>query len=454
MKQFFVKLKVSLKSINYKLFFALLFTGLLPTIYTTVRIFFIGQMPSDSGYSIASQMQWVNVLYEIIQEMFILPLYFFIGMAFGKRELECSTVEQDGQQYKITNMVRTGLVILFAVYTLLSAIIILFCYPLVKFMGQDQSILSQTVNYIRLETVANIFYILFRFVLVVVVTIKKSKYLYILLCLQIVLIVLFDTFLISNFKVSAKLGVNGIAITNIVVNLLLFALSIWILYKENINIFKKERLNFKWAKGLFKVGGLSGLESFVRNVVFMLMVVRIVNQVGGQGTFWVANNFIYGWLLLPVVQLGELVKRDCGDSKDAIRDKLLGYFLLTTVFVLLWFVSMPFWQTFMRVILQLDNYNQVFYIVLISIGFYVLFAYNNVLDSIFYGIGKTNYMLLQSLIINIVFYGIVFVLNLTGVFVATLTSIALMFASGIALDSILTYIIFVRMIKKQKIKLW
>ena len=39
------KIIKSLKNINWKLFFSLLVMGLIPTIYTTVRVFFIGQLP-------------------------------------------------------------------------------------------------------------------------------------------------------------------------------------------------------------------------------------------------------------------------------------------------------------------------------------------------------------------------------------------------------------------------
>ena len=65
---------------------------------------------------------------------------------------------------------------------------------------------------------------------------------------------------------------------------------------------------------MIRKGGISGLESLVRNLAFMLMIVRMVNVVGEQGTFWVANNFIWGWLLLPVLQLGELIKADVGEE--------------------------------------------------------------------------------------------------------------------------------------------
>ena len=64
------------KQIDYKLFGTLLLFGLLPTIYTTVRIFFLGDIPSDWGFNIASQLAWVNIIYEVIQEAILLPVFY------------------------------------------------------------------------------------------------------------------------------------------------------------------------------------------------------------------------------------------------------------------------------------------------------------------------------------------------------------------------------------------
>ena len=69
------KIKTSLKNINYKLFFSLLVMGLCPTIYTTLRVFYLGELPGEWSYSIAGQLSWVNLIYEIINEAIILPLF-------------------------------------------------------------------------------------------------------------------------------------------------------------------------------------------------------------------------------------------------------------------------------------------------------------------------------------------------------------------------------------------
>jgi Na+-driven multidrug efflux pump len=434
-------IKNSLTRINYRLFTALLLFGLVPTIYTTFRIYLIGQLPGDWGFSIASQLQWVNLLYEILQEALILPLFFFIGAVLTNKD-------------ELINRIKTGLAFTFVVYMVLSLLIFTFARPLVVFMAQDQTLINETVSYIRLETIAMVFMTLVKFLMVVLVTIKKDRNVYAVMGVQLILTVIFDVFFVSTLSFSMNLGVNGIAITNIVVNALLLGVSIVLLYKNDLSLFYKNKMDYTWLKDLFKKGGISGLESFVRNLAFMLMIVRMVNVVGEQGTFWVANNFIWGWLLLPVIQLGELIKADCGEeSYTAVKTKSLGYFSITAVIIAIWGLTLPLWKPFMQHVLQISNYNDVFFIVIISLGFYVLFAFNNVIDSIFYGLGKTNYMLFQSLVINTVFYGTAFILFQFHVFVPNLTLIALLFAMGTALDSLLTMGMYVWLLKRKDISL-
>src|SRR5690554_688484 len=250
----------SMKRINYKLFLALLLMGLIPTLYTTFRIFFIGQMPGDWGFNIASQLSWVNLLYEILQEAIILPLFYFIGKAIKDRlELE--------------NKARTGLIFTSLIYGSLSLLIMIFAEPLIRFMAQDVTLIKETVTYIRLETIAAIFVTLVKFSIVTLVVINKDKYLYYVLGIQMLLTILFDIFFISNLSISLNLGVNGIAFSNIIVNLLLMVLVYFIFKNEEINLFSREKLSFSWIKDLTKVGGISGLESFIRNMAFMLMVI-------------------------------------------------------------------------------------------------------------------------------------------------------------------------------------
>ena len=436
----FSKIKLSLSTINYKLYFALLVLGLAPTVYTTMRMFFLGSLPGEYSFSIAGQLSWVNLLYEIINEAIILPLFYFIGK-----------VANDKKEF--ATRVKTGMLMSLGVYLILSVAIVCFTKPLLSLMATDVNIFDASATYIRIESIANIFLILTQFTLVALVTINKSKYLYILTFARLVLSLVCDTFLVSSLPISLTLGVNGIGYSNIVVNIVLLAVSLVLLSKENINIFDKAKLNFAWVKEFIKIGGVSGLESLVRNIAYMTMISRMVNVVGEQGTYWVANNFIWGWLLLPVLQLGELIKQETAIDKDNIRKNSLGYFGLTAIISVLWFISVPLWKPFMANVLQFTDVNKLFELVLVLVGFYVLYAFQNVFDSVFYGLGKTNYMLFESVVTNTVYYGVAFILYLTGVWTPSLIGIALLFGIGNAFDSIVSLGAFAYLLKKEKINI-
>lgn len=436
----FSKIKLSLRNINYKLFFALLVLGFVPTIYNTIRVYFLGQLPGEWSYSIAGQLSWVNLLYEILNEAIILPLFYFAG-----------EVRNDKKEF--SNRIRTGLLISFAVYALLSAAVCIFAEQLLTLMAADTTIITASATYIRIESIANIFVVLTQFALVALVTVNKSRYLYVMTAVRLGLCLIADTFLVSNLPISAKLGVNGIAYSNIIVNGILLAASVALLAKEEIYIFKREKLNFAWTKEFIKIGGLSGLESFVRNIAYMVMIARMVNVVSEQGTYWVANNFIWGWLLLPVIQLGELIKQEVAADQENLRRNSLGYFGITAMICILWFAGIPVWKPFMTHILGFADVEKLFSLVMLLIGFYVFYAVQNVFDATFYGLGKTNYMLFESVVTNTIYYGIAFVLYITGIWVPTLTGIALLFGIGNVFDSVVSLCAYVFLLKKQRISI-
>ena len=436
----FSKLKLSLRNVNYKLYFALLVLGFVPTIYNTLRVFFLGQLPGEWPYSIAGQLAWVNLLYEILNEAIILPLFYFVGKVKNNRK-------------EFANRVRTGMLISFAVYALLSGVVSIFAEPLLALMAADTTILAASASYIRIESIANIFIVLTQFALVALVTLNNSRYLYAMTGIRLVLCLVTDTFLVSSLPLSAKLGVNGIACSNIIVNGILLAVSVTLLTKEEIPVFKREKLDFSWAKEFARVGGLSGIESLVRNVAYMVMIARMVNVVSEQGTYWVANNFIWGWLLLPVLQLGELIKQEIAADRDNLRRNTLGYLGITGMICMIWLVSIPVWKPFMTWILGFGDVDKLFSLVMLLVGFYVLFAFQNVFDATFYGLGKTSYMLFESVVTNTIYYGIAFVLYMTGVWVPTLTGIALLFGIGNAFDSIVSLCAYGFLLKKQGINI-
>lgn len=426
------KLLESLRRIHWKLFLALLLMGFCPAIYTTFRTFILGTLPGEWSYSIAGQLSWVNLIYEILNEALILPLFFFVGSVVNDRK-------------EFSNRIRSGLLITLVLYSILSVVVSVFAEPLLNAMATSKEIIRESITYIRIESVANVFGILFSFACVAIVALGKDSNVYVLTGAKLILCMVSDVIFVR------KLGVNGIGISNIAVNLVLLFISLILLSKHRCNIFSREKLSYSWTTGLAKKGGISGLESFVRNVAYMLMVSRMVNMVGEQGTYWVANNFIWGWLLLPINQLAELIKQETSTDENAVRNNSPAYFFITGCICLIWVVLIPTYKPFMRFVLNYSDVDKLYGLVMLLLGFYVLYAIQNVCDSTFYGCGRTDYMLLESVVTNSVYYGTFFILYLTGRWVPTLTGIALMFGFGNMFDTIVSGVVYIHFLRRKQI---
>lgn len=433
------RLYKALKTIDYGLWSAVLVTLLFPSIYQMVRINYLGQLPANDGINIASQLSWVSLIYEIIYESLFLPLYFLLGKSIHKiGELE--------------NKLRTGLIGIMIIYISLSIVLIFFAKDFVLFISQDNALIDNTVSYIQIEGIAYIFSTLYRFMALVILLIGKEKYIYLTLILQMIISILLDTFLISDIKYSFNIGVNGIAISNIIVNIILTALTILLLRREAINILSKKSISFKWLTEWFKIGRYVGVESLIRNFVFIIIILKMINEISEQGNYWIANNFIWGWLLLPARALGEVIKKEVGENRKNLLTKSFGYFSLASIFILIWILSMPFWKIFMQFVLNVQDVDSVYNIVYTQSIFYLFFIIsNNIINSIFLGLGRTDYIFIQSLIINICYYGTVYLLYSNSLFIPSINSISYMFGGGLLLHFISSCILYLRLLRVDKI---
>ena len=86
-----------------------------------------------------------------------------------------------------------------------------------------------------------------------------------------------------------------------------------------------------------------------------------------------------------------------------------------------------------------------------SVG--MLYAFQNVFDFTFYGLGKTNYMLFESVVTNTIYYGTAFILYLCSVWTPSLIGIALLFGIGNAFDGIVSLVAYAFLLKKKKINI-
>ena len=104
-------------------------------------------------------------------------------------------------------------------------------------------------------------------------------------------------------------------------------------------------------------------------------------------------------------------------------------------------------------VLNFNDVDKLFELVMCLLGFYVLYAFQNVFDSTFYGLGKTNYMLFESVVTNTLYYGGAFILYLCGVWTPSLIGIALLFGIGNAFDAIVSLVAYMFLLKNKNINI-
>ena len=107
----------------------------------------------------------------------------------------------------------------------------------------------------------------------------------------------------------------------------------------------------------------------------------------------------------------------------------------------------------MSCVFGFDDVDKLLGLILLLVGFYVPYAFQNVFDATFYGLGKTNYMLFESVVTNTLYYGTAFILYVFKIWTPTLTGIALLFGIGNAFDSIVSFVAYRYLLKKERINL-
>lgn len=428
----FLQLKNSLKSINYKLLLTLWATLFIPVVYRTVRFFWLGSMPDTWSFSIAANMQWINVLFEVLEEAFILPLFFVIA-AIKKNK------DQDTTNRKILGKIYT----IVAIYIVCIVMFISLAPQMLDWMSNSVPT-SSTIGFVRNEF-ANRFFVMFTKIgSVVLILNNKWRTLILLLLVEMFMQGMLDTFMISTYSFSANLGARGIGYDDSITYGTLSIVYIVVMFRL-LEIKKSELLHPIWNSNTKAATQfvLSGLESFVRNAFFIFYVVKVVAKLDNQynqGDFWVTNSFIWDWLLLPILAIGQYINRDSAitDKKKTLIERFGGVSILILITIILWFAFIPAYDPFIHYVLNNPNHELISHLAIISIGFYIPFAFNEMIDKALYGEGRAGFMLVQSLITNIVIYMPIYYL----VPHMTIDGIALMFAGAIATDSLITFIMF------------
>ncbi len=121
---------------NSKLFIVLVFYFFLPTLYSTVRFYLLGDY-DNNVLTIGSQIQLLNIIYEVLHESLIIPAYYYINCAKDK--------------VNYTDRIKSIFLLILITYFIVFCFIYFFADKLILFMKQDSAFLADTAYYLNIS---------------------------------------------------------------------------------------------------------------------------------------------------------------------------------------------------------------------------------------------------------------------------------------------------------------
>lgn len=390
------------------LFCSLMLLSFIPFLYTLVRTNLIVNSPSTDVFGIAGHIEWFDLINETVQAFLIVPLYALLNRCM-----------EDAGKFKVrifqSFLIANALYIVFAVITLV------YCNFIVSAMTSEH--IQEVTVYLKLETIGFIIGNVVCFVNVLFVVLEKALYIYIMIILKTIFTIFGDMILIPWF------GVNGVAYSNIFVNIICVVLCLIVVCRE-----KLIAITFKFEKSFLKeylfIGLFSGSQILLDNFIYSSVVCKMVNEAAEQGNYWTANNIIWGFLLIPISALAEIIKKECNGKLSLEKMKRYHFVIISTFLV--WLCFIPFINPFLKNVMGIENYDTIRHILLILIPFYFAYGYTVLFDNIMIGYGKTQYCFIISLFVNLIYYPIVYGLVQMEIFTVDITFICMMFGFGIA----------------------
>lgn len=409
------------------LFCSLMLLSFIPFIYTLVRTNLIANSPFTDGLSIAGHIEWFDLINETVQAFLIVPLFALFNKCM-----------RDAVKFK--ERIFQAFLVVNVIYIFFAVIILIHCNYIVSSMVFDH--VREVTRYLELETIGFILANVVCFVNVLLVVLGKSLYIYAMAILKTIFTIIGDLFLIPKF------GINGVAYSNIAVSSVCVVLCLMVVFREELIVFSF-KFNKAFVKDFLFIGLFSGSQILLDNIIYSAIVCKMVNAVAEQGNYWTANNIIWGLMLIPISALAEIIKRDCKD--ELTMAKIKHYNIVITVTFIAWLCFIPMLNAFLKNVMGIGNYETIKHILIILMPFYLAYNYTVLFDNILIGYGKTHYCFVISLIVNLIYYPIMYGLMLKGIFTPGITFICMMFGFGMVTHlgcSIICFIVYKRHLSK------
>lgn len=414
--------------------FILLFLGL-PNVYQLYRVYLIGnEIPNAGSLAIVSQWQFVGLVVEVLQEATVLAIFFFLGSQIRSS----ASIQLDRAKSVLTFIFLASLVFSVGVFFFRDAFITL--------IGTSAEIQDQTRGFLGISIFSIPFTILAAAIVVLFESLNMRTLVFVMAIGNVLLRFVLDSLFFGGYGFSLDAGVTGVGWSTLLASVGLFVVGLALLALSRGTLAEAFRAppSFADMREYLRVGLGSGADSLIRNVAYFFMIIRIVNTIGAEeiGGYYVAIQILWSFMLVPVLAFADsakaLVANASGDITQ-VRTLWHASMIITAGMMVIWIALAPAFPTFAGMLTD-DPATVKWAVTAFSILFvpYVLFSFNTVIDSVFYGLGKTRYMAYQSVLTNGTVYLAAFLLYTAGVWQPTFESVMALFALGILVDSFLT----------------
>ena len=434
-----MKMKISPNSTfwDWSLFFSILLYQAIPSFYTSYSIYLIGNsIPNENSLAIVSQWQFIQVILEIIQESLVFPIFYFVGSQFKK--------DINALRIRISFVFQLLFLILIPVTIILFYQIDLF----INLINTPREIIQSTKNYLEIRIWALTFSILNLGLIIIIESLNKKKLLLKILFIKMICYFFFDALFFGGYNFSMDLDIKGVALSNLIVEIiiLLFAITrINRLFQSNLLELFTTKIQFKNLKLFGRISIGIGIESLVKNIAYLTMIIAIINELGPEviGGYYLSMHLFWSFLVVPVLSLSDTMKvliANNSNNLNAIKSLLKYGLIIVLILCLCWLLIFPFVDSifgyFNSNITIVKYAKSSFYILILP---YILLAINLVINSLFYGLGDTKYLAYKSVLTNCSVYLIAFTLYKTEIWHPTFSTVLILFSIGILVGTILTF---------------
>ncbi len=397
------RIKIALGNYPWPYMFLIFLAWALPAFYGLTNRYFIGFMNYES-IVVDQSYEAMEVSFEVLLEMFPIAMLALVARHFTSKK-------------KVSEILFTAVIMQVVITILFVILVMAFADNFIDWINTPEGAQDLAMKYFRVRTIALPFQTISLLFIITVKALRRGKLAVLLAFIGVVINFSLDAVFISDYSFSFKLGLMGSAYDFIAANILLFLISgavvYWILRKD-----LKFSFSQKYFMEIFKIGKWTGLESFVRNLGYIIGVISVVNYIGRYeeeaiGGYNTAIWVLWAIVLIPVLAWTEATQIAIGNAYGKknlrlMKDTQIISTILMGLYMISWiFIGMVAWGPISEWLNQGMKEDVVKYSI-ISFNFlifpYILFAIGSGLRTFFIGTGKPFVIFLSSAIVNLLIY--------------------------------------------------